>query len=69
MKDIKKEILKSIGKKVRAKDKMKFWLLEQYTYDIYRMGYMDGYYYKKKRWQSQPFVNNVEVTKKYNKYL
>jgi hypothetical protein len=47
MKKIEKKILLNLRKKLRLKDKIILWIMRKYTYKIYRIGFNDGYYFKK----------------------
>ena len=46
MKYIEKQILFGISKKLTLKDKIIMRILKRYTYNIYRIGYNDGFYFK-----------------------
>lgn len=45
---IKKEILKTIKKRITTRDKIKCWIFKRYTFEIYKMGYNDAYEYSNK---------------------
>ena len=47
MKKIEKKILRNLTKELRVKDKIILWIMRKYTYKIYRIGFNDGYYFKK----------------------
>lgn len=47
MKKIEKKILLNLRKELKFKDKMILWIMRKYTYKIYRIGFNDGYYFKK----------------------
>lgn len=47
MKKIEKEILLNLSNKLKLTDKIILWITKKYTYKIYRIGFNDGYYFKK----------------------
>lgn len=47
MKKIEKGILLRLSMELKLKDKILLWLAKRYTYKIYRIGYTDGFYFKK----------------------
>lgn len=47
MKKIEKKIIRNLTKELRVKDKIILWIMRKYTYKIYRIGFNDGYYFKK----------------------
>ena len=48
MNNVKKGILKTLKRKVDKKDVLKVMTFKSYTYNIYIMGYKDGYNYMKR---------------------
>lgn len=47
MKKIENKILLNLRKELKLKDKIILWIMKRYTYKIYRIGFNDGYYFKK----------------------
>lgn len=47
MKEIENEILLRLNMELKPRDKILLWLTKRYTYKIYRIGYTDGFYFKK----------------------
>lgn len=43
MSNIKNEILSSVSKRLRLRDRIFLWTTKRYTYKIYKMGYRDAY--------------------------
>ena len=46
MKYIEKQILLEVKKHLTVRDRITLWILKKYTYNIYRIGYKDGFYFK-----------------------
>ena len=46
MKYIEKQILLELSQRLKLKDKIMMKVFKRYTYNIYRMGFDDGFYFK-----------------------
>jgi hypothetical protein len=47
MKKIENQILLKVSNELTPIDKIILWIMKRYTYKIYRIGFNDGYYFKK----------------------
>lgn len=47
MKKIENQILLKVSNELTLTDKIILWIMKRYTYKIYRIGFNDGYYFKK----------------------
>ncbi|MBQ9314891.1 MAG: hypothetical protein IJ220_07915 [Clostridia bacterium] len=48
MKKIENEILVKLSNEIKPKDKIILWIMKRYTYNIYRIGFNDGFSFKYK---------------------